>query len=134
VVCSSWLSVYANKSFIIVGETTLAEPVAAYSRLNFWREDTRAHLNNQTITDVIYYGGNMSALVNFLQENEERFLLIVNKRFITYEHHRLRPYYETKIPSVDSAKLSFQSLSQLSILNKNYESESLYLFLVTRER
>lgn len=132
--CSSWVSAYANKSAVVVGETNLAEPVAAYSRMVFWNQLGKARLNNnETIADVIYYGGNMSALVNFLRQNDEQLLLLVNKHFITHKHYRFSAYYEEKIPSVDDMNLAIQALNQLSFLNKIYEGESPCIYKVINE-
>lgn len=130
--CSSWVSAYADKSVAIVGETILAEPVAAYSRMDFWWEHGRARLDNQTITDVIYYGGNMGALVNFLQQNNGKILFLVNKHFIDHEHFRLRIDTQTRIPSIGATNFAFRTINQLPFLNKIYEGESPSVYMVTK--
>lgn len=121
---SSWLSSYGNKSVSIAGENSLAEPIAAYSQIDFWQESGRARLNNQTITDAIYYGGNMSDLVNFLQKSNGKILFLVNKLFIDHEHFRLRIDTHTRIPLIDATRSAFHTINQLPFLNKIYDSDS----------
>ena len=75
----------------------------------------------------------MSELIVFLQQNDKRILLLVNKYFIDHEHYRIRPYYDKKIPSVDATAFAFQTLNDLRILNKIYESDSLTVYIDTKE-
>jgi len=132
VATSSWLLSYSNRSLAIAGENSLAEPVAAYSRMDFWEESKRARLNNQTITDVIYYGGNMSDLIDFLQKNKGKILFIVNKHFVDHEHFRLRIGTYTRIPLTDATNSAFQAINQLPFLNKIYEGETPTVYIVAK--
>ena len=131
VATSSWLLSYGNKSLAIAGENSLAEPVAAYSRMDFWEESKRARLNNQTITDAIYYGGNMSDLIDFLQKHKMKILFIVNKHFVDHEHFRLRIGTHARIPSTCATISALRTIDQLVFMNKIYESESPSLYTAT---
>jgi hypothetical protein len=128
VVLSSWLTSHNDRSSAIIGETSLAEPIAAYSRLEFWPENISS---NETITDVLYYGGNMSALIDFFNQNKGEILFIVDKHFVDQEHYHLRIDTRTRIPSPEATSFAFWTLDQLPILNKVYDGESPSVFIAT---
>jgi hypothetical protein len=128
VVVSSWLTFHSNKSLAIFGETSLAEPIAAYSRMDFWSENM---LNNETITDVLYYGGNMSTLISYLYQNRGKILLIVDKHFVDQEHFHIRNDLRTRIPSLEATSIALWTLNNLPIVNKVYDGESPSVFIPT---
>lgn len=130
VYCSSWLLSYSNESTVIIGDTTIAEPIAVYSRRTFWRQLGRVRLSgNQTMYEVIYYGGNISALVDFYQQKVEQFQLVIDKQFVSHKHYLMSPIYHDKIPIADDMENTIRILNQFSLVNKIYESESPTMYM-----
>jgi len=127
VACSNWLSTYGNQTFVVVGETSLAEPIAAYANMTFGSENNVA-LGNQTITDVLYYGGNVSNLAIFLFNNPN-LVFIINKHFVDYNEFLLRFDTQTTPPSVNSFNLTLTEIIQLTFLDKVYDGNSPSVYL-----
>lgn len=130
---SSWLSSYGHEYTEVVGETSLAEPIAAYSRIDFLGENNLAS-SNETITEIFYYQGNSSALADFLQQISRKTLFIINKHFVDFELFKIRSDTRGRIPSANATERAFSALNQLTVIDKIYdgESPSVYVKMVGR--
>lgn len=119
---SSWLSSYGHEYTAVVGETSLAEPIAAYSRIDFLGENSLAS-SNETITEIVYYQGNSSALAYFLQQISGKTFFIINKHFVDFEFFKIRSDTRGRIPSVNATERAFSALNQLTVIDKIYDGE-----------
>lgn len=125
---SKWLSSYGDKSATVIGEASIAEPIAVYSNISYWTESKVASLCNTTTTNAVYYGDNISALVDFLRGYENH-ILIINKHFIDRNQYLLRDYTQSRIPSANSLNSALDTINRLPFLNKVYDGESTSIYL-----
>ena len=130
VAASNWLSNNGNSIKLVVGETILAEPIAAYSNITFLSEGGSTVSFNQTMTYAFYYGNNMTYFTNYLYNNKD-ILLVVNKHFIDYRQYLLRFDTQTRVPSNISLNAAFATVDNLTFLDKVYDGNSPSMYVNT---
>jgi len=135
VVTSKWFSSYVNEPATILGEITLGDPIAVLARLNFWREaESNQYITDEfflTVIDAIYYGGNMSYVLEYIQQRNATTLLILDKQFIDHGHFLLHANTRARVPSVDTVNSSFEILEQSPLLNRIYEGEAPRVYIAS---
>jgi hypothetical protein len=133
VATSKWFSPYVNKSAVIVGEITLGAPITALAKTGFWREGEAIVRQSafETMIDAIYYGGNLSALLSYLQQQNAVTILILDKHFVDHNHFLLFANTRAKIPTVDAMNNAFHALDQTTLLNKIYEGDAPTIYIVS---
>jgi hypothetical protein len=135
VVASKWFSSYVNKPATIVGEITLGDAITSLARFDFWKEaESNQYIRDevfQIMIDAIYYGGNMSYILRFIQQRNATLFLILDKHFIDHGHFLLHSNTRARIPSIDNVNSAVETLDQSVLLNKIYEGEapSIYVAL-----
>lgn len=121
---ASWVKNNTVNSSVIIGQSLLAEPIAVYSQRDFWREYGKAYLDGVTISDVLYFGGNLSKLSAFFEINHNvDFLLVLDKHFYSNKHYLI--YYNNV---TDFNNFSIQRIYNFSYLKIVYENSDIAIF------